>query len=401
MTDYYTLLKIDRSAKTDDVNRAFRKMSLKHHPDRGGNENTFKELSHAAGVLTDPVKRAIYDKHGADWETASQKKRQCRREDLIIQQVFINISRLGTDIENTLTIERNTLCKPCKGLGYPGAKSLPCTTCRGQGMIITMLGGMIPQQAMCPECRGKKVTVNSFGIQGCKECNSRGHKLEPYVHKFTIYAGTPDGYEYLFEDAGHEVEEDFRAPVVIVSKHVNVPNMKINPNGDIIQLVPIRLDHALRFTPIRVPSILTTPDQNMNVEIISELGTTEPIQHNSTRALPEYGIRISRDFTIGGSIPPEIDVVVGKWIFQFNIVLPSAIGTKHADAEGRKLGEALVKSYGDKPELDHNVAVPDDSGYKCINWSELKDPNVQDSSSSKNNDNQNAEQNGQPQCRQM
>ncbi len=60
-SDYYKVLKVKRSANSDDIKAAYRKLALEHHPDRGGNEEKFKEINEAYSVLSDTKKRRLYD----------------------------------------------------------------------------------------------------------------------------------------------------------------------------------------------------------------------------------------------------------------------------------------------------------------------------------------------------
>jgi curved DNA-binding protein len=61
MKDYYKTLGLDRQASDEDIKKAYRKMAMKHHPDRGGDQETFKEVNEAFEVLSDPQKRAMFD----------------------------------------------------------------------------------------------------------------------------------------------------------------------------------------------------------------------------------------------------------------------------------------------------------------------------------------------------
>src|SRR4029453_12427137 len=66
--DYYTVLGVERGASEDELKKAYRKLAMKHHPDRNPDDKTsegkFKEAKEAYEVLTDPQKRAAYDQHG-------------------------------------------------------------------------------------------------------------------------------------------------------------------------------------------------------------------------------------------------------------------------------------------------------------------------------------------------
>ena len=63
--DYYEILGVSKSASADEIKRAYRKLALKHHPDRGGNHDEFTKLNEAYQVLSDPQKRSQYDQFGS------------------------------------------------------------------------------------------------------------------------------------------------------------------------------------------------------------------------------------------------------------------------------------------------------------------------------------------------
>lgn len=65
-TKYYELLGVDKNVSMDDLKKVFRKMALKHHPDRGGDTEKFQEIQQAYEVLSDKEKRDIYDKYGEE-----------------------------------------------------------------------------------------------------------------------------------------------------------------------------------------------------------------------------------------------------------------------------------------------------------------------------------------------
>src|SRR3982750_4495198 len=62
--DYYEVLGVNKSASPDEIKKAFRRLAVKHHPDRGGNEESFKEINEAYEVLKDSSKRQRYDQFG-------------------------------------------------------------------------------------------------------------------------------------------------------------------------------------------------------------------------------------------------------------------------------------------------------------------------------------------------
>lgn len=66
MSDYYDILGVNKIASEQEIKKAYRKLAIKHHPDKGGNEDKFKEISSAYEVLSDKNKREIYDKFGRE-----------------------------------------------------------------------------------------------------------------------------------------------------------------------------------------------------------------------------------------------------------------------------------------------------------------------------------------------
>ena len=65
-TKFYNLLGVEKNADTEQIKKAYRKKAMQHHPDRGGDEETFKEISRSYEVLSDPQKREIYDQAGEE-----------------------------------------------------------------------------------------------------------------------------------------------------------------------------------------------------------------------------------------------------------------------------------------------------------------------------------------------
>ncbi|MFP4636474.1 MAG: DnaJ domain-containing protein, partial [Nitriliruptoraceae bacterium] len=72
MSDLYALLDLPRDASSEDIKRAYRRKAREHHPDAGGDEETFKAVTHAYQVLSDPQSRARYDRFGDDGTPSSR-----------------------------------------------------------------------------------------------------------------------------------------------------------------------------------------------------------------------------------------------------------------------------------------------------------------------------------------
>lgn len=170
-TKLYQTLNLSKSADAKDIKKAFRKLAVKHHPDKGGDEQKFKEISAAYEILSDPEKRKIYDTHGLEGLEGSERGGGADGDDLF--SMFFGGSRKGRgrsgpkkgpslnhplkvsldDIYNGKTVKLAVNRKVIVG------ESMECVSCDGQGvkMEIRQIGpGMIQQmQRTCAECKGQ------------------------------------------------------------------------------------------------------------------------------------------------------------------------------------------------------------------------------------------------------
>lgn len=231
--NYYELLGIDKNADEKEIKSAFKKAARKYHPDNRetGNEEVFKKINEAYEVLSDPQKRTIYDKYGAEGlkgaggfgggagfsgfsggsfedlgdifssffgeafnagGTNGRGRRASRGQD---HQIDLTINFLDPIKEIKKKIKINPLveCSTCEG---SGAKSLSdvetCSTCQGAGQVISVQNtvlGQIRQTTTCPNCRG----TGKYIKNPCGSCKGRGVKREEKEVEVKIPAGVFDG----------------------------------------------------------------------------------------------------------------------------------------------------------------------------------------------------------------
>src|SRR5688572_22773249 len=212
--DYYDLLGVQKSATADEMKKAYRKKAVQFHPDKNpGNkeaEEMFKKVSHAYEVLSDPEKRAAYDRFGpAAFEGAAAGPRgpggmggfhdpfDIFREVFgqqagrggggIFEEMFgardsgrdgsdlrydleITLEEAAKGVEREISFRKNVACERCAGTGAePGSKRVTCPTCRGAGQIRRS-GGIITFTQTCPTCAGAGTKVE----KPCTECRGEG-----------------------------------------------------------------------------------------------------------------------------------------------------------------------------------------------------------------------------------
>ncbi|MFH1790126.1 MAG: molecular chaperone DnaJ [bacterium] len=240
--DYYKILDVSKEATQDEIKKAFRKMAMKHHPDRqGGDEAKFKEINEAFQILGDKDKRQRYDQFGSDFEqqggfgsgmnwddimnaarqgnfggfqgfsggnidlgdifgdifgfgnrSSANHRSQERGRDIQVD-IEIDFKEAAFGIEREINLRKQSKCDVCSGSGgEPTSGMKNCGTCNGQGQILqtqrTFLGAMQTVSA-CPHCQGR----GQIPGKKCKHCNGDGILAKSGSHKIKIPAGIADG----------------------------------------------------------------------------------------------------------------------------------------------------------------------------------------------------------------
>jgi molecular chaperone DnaJ len=220
--DYYEVLGVERGASLDDIKKAYRKLALKHHPDKNpGNaqaEEKFKEAAEAYGVLSDEEKRARYDRYGhsgvagmggfdpnqfadfgdilgdlfgfGDFFGAGRQRtnRPARGNDLRYDlELSFEDAVFGKEV--TLNVPRVITCTTCGGSGAkPGTQPATCSGCGGRGQI-RYSQGFFAVARTCPQCGGAGKVIKD----PCVKCSGAGRVREEKKIAVKVPAGVDDG----------------------------------------------------------------------------------------------------------------------------------------------------------------------------------------------------------------
>lgn len=257
----YKELGVEKNASQEDIKRAFKKLAIKHHPDKGGDQEKFKELCKAYEILSDPEKRRNYDEYGEDGvETGGmpagesifemffgggRQRRGPPRSDDVNSKVAFSLEEFFNGATKQMAINHNVICADCKGHGGPEDASIQCSECNGHGVKVTYqrMGPMVRQsQAPCQACRttGKRMPAD----KECKTCSGRGVVRERKVIEIHLPRGAPDNHQVVFKGEADQVPGEVPGDVIFtcVRKEHDVFN---RANADLIMEREISLKEAL------------------------------------------------------------------------------------------------------------------------------------------------------------
>jgi len=222
--DYYDVLGVERNASEDDLKKAYRKMALKHHPDRNPGdkkaEDRFKEANEAYSVLNDAEKRRAYDTYGHAAGAAQAGGPGGFGQSADFSDIFGDVGSIfegffggggggkrgqraqaGRDLQYNMTIafeesifgkeadiriRRNEPCASCRGTGAKGGNTQTCAACRGAGQVRMQQGPFVVSRT-CGTCRGAGRTA----AEACPTCRGGGETARDK----TISVKVPPGVE--------------------------------------------------------------------------------------------------------------------------------------------------------------------------------------------------------------
>ena len=280
--DYYETLGVSPDVSKADLKKAYRRLAMKCHPDRNPGDSEaeakFKELSEAYEVLSDPEKRATYDRHGHEAFSDMRSASSGGSFSDIFGDVFGDIFggagqgggrssvQRGSDlrftldllleeavfgVDKTIRIPRLGECERCHGSGAkPGSSPKTCSTCNGQGQVRMQQGFFAIQQA-CPRCHGQGRLVTD----PCSDCRGQGRKEETKTLSVKIPAGVDTGDRVRLTGEGEVGVNGGPAGDLYVQVNVKEHRIFTRDGKDLYCEVPISFTDAALGGDLEVPTL--------------------------------------------------------------------------------------------------------------------------------------------------
>jgi molecular chaperone DnaJ len=268
--DYYDVLGVGKNASPDEIKKAFRRLAVQYHPDRGGDEAQFREATEAYEVLKDDAKRKRYDQFGhagvgssaasdgnpfAGFGGGAQdfsfdfgdlglgdifgsffggqggRGRQSRGQDVeTTVEISFEQAVFGTEVDLSLTMQDS--CSHCSGTTVePGYELKSCDNCGGSGHVTNVMRtvfGNIQQSAPCPKCDAR----GRIPEKVCSVCHGKGTQRRNQVIRLKIPAGVDDGATIRLREHGEAIAHGPKGDL-----YVNIrvkPHKKFTREGDLI-----------------------------------------------------------------------------------------------------------------------------------------------------------------------
>jgi molecular chaperone DnaJ len=322
--DYYEVLEVSRTVEFEEIKRSYRKLAVKHHPDKNPGDETaqmrFHEISEAYEVLSDQDKRAAYDRYGHaafqggmgagagthdpfdlfremfgaaggggagggifDHFFGGGGANQDGRGSDLRYDLKITLEEAFSGCEKEIELRKLDACDACDGTGAAkGARISTCSLCRGRGQVIASRGFFQVAQP-CPQCQGAGQTID----KPCRTCNGQGRAEKTSRIKLNIPAGIDEGSRLRSSGGGEAGARGGGTGDLYVVVHLLEHPIFTRDGSDLHCRIPIPFVTAALGGEVEVPSL--SGPVNMKIPAGTQGGSDFRVKGHGMTRLQSHG----------------------------------------------------------------------------------------------------------------
>ena len=284
--DFYEILGVEKNSSDEELKKAYRKLAMKHHPDRNpdskGAEDKFKEAKEAYEMLSDPQKRDAYDRYGhagvdpniggggggggfadafgdifgdifgqAGGGRGGRAGPQVYRGADLRYNLEITLEQAAHGYDTTIRVPSWDSCETCDGSGAkPGTAPIACTTCGGHGQV-RMQQGFFSVLQTCPKCHGS----GKINPSPCTACSGAGKIKRNKTLEVKIPSGIDDGMRIRSSGNGEPGMNGGPPGDLYVEIRIKQHTMFQREGDDLHCEIPISFAKAALGGEIEVPTL--------------------------------------------------------------------------------------------------------------------------------------------------
>ncbi len=336
--DLYDVLGVAKNATEAEIKKAYRRLAMKHHPDRNKNnkdsEIKFKEIQNAYDVLSDKQKREAYDRFGHAGVSGaaaggmggapggasfsdifedifgdvfgggmggSGSKRSSRGADLRFN-LGLSLEEAVHGVTKEIRVPTLVTCTPCHGSGAkPGTNPATCQTCEGYGQV-RMQQGFFTVQQTCPSCHGQGTTIQN----PCSECRGHGMVQKEKTLSVKIPPGVDSGDRIRLAGEGEAGQRGASSGDLYVQVEIREHDIFMRDGNNLLCEVPISFATAVLGGEVDVPTLdgrvkLKIPGETQSGKLFRLRGKgVKPVRGGSPgdllcRAVVETPVNLSKE----------------------------------------------------------------------------------------------------------
>lgn len=338
--DYYEVLEVERNATEAEIKKAYRQKAIQFHPDKNPDnkeaEEKFKEAAEAYEVLSNPEKKAMYDKYGHAglgghggggygggmsmddifsnfgdiFESAfggnfggfggfgsGRRQRRVNKGSNLRIKVKLTLEEISNGVEKKIKVSKYVSCKTCNGSGAKDASSVrTCNTCGGQGHVTRVTNTFIGQmqtQSVCPSCSGEGKTI----ADKCTTCFGNGIVKGEEIITINLPAGVMEGMQLSMREKGNAAARGgIPGDLIVIIEEI--PHSELIRDG-----INLLYEHYISFPEAAIGTQIEVPTIEGKARVKIEPGTQSgKVLRLKNKGLPEINSHVRGDLLVNVNV---------------------------------------------------------------------------------------------------